>query len=433
MKKVLIITYHWPPAGGGGVQRWLKMSKYLRDYDWEPVIFTVTNNEISSYDESLVSEIPKNVETIRVPAWEPFQLYKLITGKKADENVQPGFLDEGSGNKLIQKLAYWVRGNIFIPDAKRFWIKPARKALAKYLMQNSVDAIASTGPPHSTHLVAMDAKRKFNTPWLADFRDPWTFVDYYHKLRLSSYADRRHHKLEQEVINTADQSVTVTWSWANEFNKMHFQRQVGVITNGYDPADFTTGTSELDDNFTLTHVGSMNADRNPHALWPALKYLCDQNPNIASKLKIKLIGPVDHVVFQSVEKHLLGGKLEHIKNLPHNEVIPHLKKSAVLLLPLNDTPNIAGVVPGKLFEYLGAQRPILCIGKTDGDSARIINEVKGGVIHDFKDESGLKKTLNDYFDQFQTGNLNIQSTGFRGYGRDKLAGEICSVLDRISK
>lgn len=433
MKKVLIITYHWPPMGGGGVQRWLKMSKYLRDYGWEPIIFTVTDAEISLPDESLLEEIPTAVETIRVPIWEPFALYKKFTGKKSDEKVQPGLLSEGEGKQWLNNIALWIRGNVFIPDAKRFWIKPARKALIQYLKENQVDAIVSTGPPHTTHMIALGAKQKTGIPWLADFRDPWTFIDYYDKLKLSPYADKKHHALERKVLNHADKTITVTWSWADEFNKRNFKREVEVITNGYDPADFETEHKPtLDSYFSITHIGSMNADRNPKAFWPVLKQLKESDPRFSEKLKIKLIGPVDRSIFQAIEKHDLSENLEHIKNLPHQEVIPHLQRSAMLLLPLNDTPNISGVVPGKLFEYMGAERPILCIGKTDGDAARILLEANAAEVIDFKDGAKMKTVLESAFDKFQDGLLEVKNSNYRKYGRDKLAGQICNVLNEIT-
>ena len=432
LKKLLLITYHWPPMGGGGVQRWLKMSKYLRDYGWDPIIFTVSDAEISIYDESLVKEIPENVETIRVPIWEPFGAYKKITGKKKDEKVQPGLLNEGEGKEWINNLALWVRGNVFIPDAKRFWIKPASKALIQYLKENHVDAIVSTGPPHTTHMIALNAKRKTGVPWLADFRDPWTFVDYYDKLKLSKYADKMHHKLERKVLNTADKTVTVTWSWADEFNSRKFAKEVEVITNGYDPSDFENSEeTKLDSTFTITHIGSMNADRNPKILWPVLKSLCESSESFAENLKIKLIGPVDSSIFKSIEENGLTDKLEHIKNLPHSEVISHLQSSQILLLPLNDTPNISGVVPGKLFEYMGARRPILCIGKADGDAARIIKGANAGEVIDFKESDKLKSVVSSMFKDYQNYSLVVKSTDYRKYGRDKLAGQIAEALNQI--
>ena len=433
MKKVLIITYHWPPMGGGGVQRWLKMSKYLRDYGWEPIIFTVTDAEISLPDESLLAEVPENVETIRVPIWEPFGLYKKITGKKDDEKVQPGFLSEGEGGSWKQDLAYWIRGNVFIPDAKRFWIKPASRELINYLQDHPVDAIVSTGPPHTTHIIALKAKQKTGVAWLADFRDPWTFVDYYDKLKLSKYADRRHHHLERKVINTADRTVTVTPSWAADFNKRDFVKKVEVVTNGYDPADFYNREEvELDQDFTITHIGSMNADRNPHNFWPQLQNIAEQNPAFAETLKIQLIGPVDYAVFESIKMYKLESYVEHVKNVPHAEVIPQLQKSQLLLLPLNDTPNIDGVVPGKLFEYIGAQRPILCIGKPTGDAANIIRECEAGEVFDFTATTEIKNYLEQKFQQYRQGKLGISSGNFRHYGRDKLTGQISEKLNEIT-
>lgn len=434
MKKVLIVTYHWPPMGGGGVQRWLKTVKYLREFDWEPVIFTVTDAEISLPDHSLEEEIPEGVETLRVPIWEPFGLYKKITGKSSSEKVQPGLLSEGEGSNWRNELALWIRGNVFIPDAKRFWIKPARKALIKYLKQNRVDAMVSTGPPHTTHMIALAARKRTGTPWLADFRDPWTFVDYYDKLKLSRYADRRHHQLEAEVVNTADKTITVTWSWAADFNRRNYEKEVEVITNGFDPADFPeTPWPALSQKFVITHIGSMNADRNPKALWPILDRLSQEWPEFAQQLQIKLIGPVDGTILAAIRKSGLEDNLEHIKNLPHKEVIPHLQSSPLLLLPLNDTPNIAGVVPGKLFEYLAARRPILCIGKTDGDAAHILRETGVGKVWHFSDEAGIEQSLREYWRDFQAGRLAAPEGAFQNYSRRKLAGDIAQALNAISR
>ena len=433
MKKLLLITYHWPPMGGGGVQRWLKMSKYLRHYGWEPVIFTVSDAEISLPDESLLREVPEGTETIRTPIWEPFGLYKKITGKKGDEKVQPGFLNEGEGGSWQQELAYWIRGNVFIPDAKRFWIRPAVKSLLKYLKNHKVDALVSTGPPHTTHIIALQAKAKTGLPWLADFRDPWTFVDYYDKLRLSKWADKKHHQLEKKVIDTADQTITVTPSWAADFNRRDFAKKVEVVTNGYDPADFLDQEKvALHSQFTLTHIGSMNADRNPHHLWPQLAKIISENEDFAKSFMLRLIGPVDYSVLAAIKKYDLKDHVQHTKNMPHVEVIPELQRSALLLLPLNDTPNIDGVVPGKLFEYIGARRPILCIGKPTGDAANIIRECSAGTVFDFTVKEELGSYIMEQYQRFKAGKLQVESSNFRHYGRDKLAGAIGRYLDKIT-
>ena len=431
MKKVVIITYYWPPMGGGGVQRWLKTTKYLREYGWEPIIFTTENGEASVVDEGALKQIPKGVETIKVPIWEPFGLYKKITGKKKGEKLSPGTVTEKEAS-FTQKLSVWVRGNLFIPDARMFWIKPASKALNDYLKSNHVDAIVSTGPPHTTHMIALNVIKKHKIPWLADFRDPWTNIDFYDKLRLSNWADKKHKRLERLVLDKANQVVTVTWSWAEDFRRIS-DRMPMVITNGFDPEDFTkAGTLSLDKKFTITHAGSLNDDRNPHALWEALDILVQEIDGFRKDLEIKFIGQVAPVAITELTQFGLKENLNLIENLPHKKVVTEIMKSQLLLLPLNDTPNIDGVVPGKLYEYIGANRPILCIGKPDGDAAKIIKETNAGSVSDFTDVTTLIDHIKSYYQGYKESNLSVHSKDYEKYSRKLLAGQIAEELNKIA-
>lgn len=417
--------------GGGGVQRWLKTTKYLREYGWEPVIFTTQNGEASVVDESALKQIPENIETIKVPIWEPFGVYKKLTGKKKNEKLVPGAV-ASDGKSIMQNLSVWVRGNLFIPDARKFWIKPATKHLKQYLKENKIEAIVSTGPPHTTHMIALNVAQKFNIPWLADFRDPWTNIDFYHKLKLTDWADKKHKRLELEVLNKASQVVTVTWSWAEDFLRISGKMPM-VITNGYDPADFVNaGKLVLDEKFTITHAGSLNDDRNPHALWIALADLC-KDEVFANDLEIKFIGQVAPIAISELTKNGLFDKLTSVNNLPHNKVVEELMRSQLLLLPLNDTPNIDGVVPGKLYEYIGAKRPIVCIGKTTGDAAKIIKETNAGKISGFEDVETLKATLKSYYDLYKTKSLHVESRDYERYSRKLLAGQIAEELNKIAQ
>ena len=431
MKKVLIITYHWPPMGGGGVQRWLKMVKYIREFGWEPIIFTAEDAEVSLSDPELVKEIPENVETHRVPIWEPFDLYKKLIGKGKNEKIQPGLLDESGKSNWKNDLILWVRGNVFIPDAKMFWKKPAVNYLNDYLKDHQVDAIVSSGPPHTTHMIAKAVKQKFGIPWLADFRDPWTFVDYYDQLKISKWADKKHHKLEADVLRQADKTVTVTWSWADDFNKKKIA-EVDVVTNGYDPADFKRATGATPKTFSITHIGSMNKDRNPIHLWPVLKQLVDEVEGFKSVFEIRLIGPVDFQIFKSIEESGLNEFLKHTPYKGHSEVIDDLLDSALQLLPINKTANLMGVVPGKLFEYIGSQRPILCVGTKEGDAARIIQETNSGEVFDYEDAEGMAKYLKKAFERFKLKDLTTESTGYKRFSRRELAGKISEHLNAIS-
>lgn len=431
MRKVLVITYYWPPMGGGGVQRWLKTVKYLREYNWEPIVFTTENGEANVVDESSAKQIPEGIETLRVPIWEPFGLYKKITGKKKDEKLVVGTVSEQK-RSLTQKLSVWVRGNVFIPDARKFWIRPSVKYLTKYLKENKVDAIVSTGPPHTTHLIAMGVAKRFNIPWLADFRDPWTNIDFYHELMLTNWADKKHKRLEKQVFESANQVVTVSWSWAEDMKNIS-GRMPMVITNGFDPADFSNaGNIALDKNFTITHAGSLNDDRNPHILWEVLNEMCKTVEGFRKDLELKFIGQMSVVATQEAKENGLEENLILIDNLPHAEVVLQEMKAQVLLLPLNDTPNIDGVVPGKLYEYIGSKRPILCIGKPTGDSARIIQETNAGKVADFKDKETLKAIIIDYYQEYKEGNLKAQSTNYEKYSRKILAGQIAEELNKIT-
>ena len=207
------------------------MQKYLSDFGWQPVVYTTENGEMPAIDPSLEKDIRPDTIVIKKPIWEPYSIYKRLTGRKRDERMGAGFLTEKKKSSKIENLAVWIRGNLFIPDARKYWIKPSVRYLQKYLRENPVDAIISTGPPHSMHLIALALKNKLNIPWIADFRDPWTKIDFYDKLRLSNRADKKHRRLEKVVIQTANIVVTVSWQWSDEFIKMGAVR-TEVVTNG---------------------------------------------------------------------------------------------------------------------------------------------------------------------------------------------------------
>lgn len=430
MKKVLIITYYWPPSGGAGVQRWLKFVKYLREFGWEPTVYTPENPEAPAIDESLRKDIPKDLTIIKHPIWEPYSLYKKFIGQKKDQKINAGFLSENKKPGLAEKVSVWIRGNMFIPDARKFWIKPSVKFLSDYLKKNPVDVIISTGPPHSMHMIALGIKRKLNIPWLADFRDPWTNIDFYDKLMLTKSADAKHKKMELEVLRAADKIVSVSWNWAKDFEKIH-SRDYQVITNGFDEADFNYGSLNLDEKFTISHIGTMNEDRNPHQFWQALKELLNENDTLKKQLKICLIGKNDISVTQSIQENGLSNFTETTAYMPHDEILKQICTSQILLLPLNDTPNTLGIIPGKIFEYLAAKRPIFAIGNTQGDSARIIEETKAGVICNFKDKEKMKVELKKMFELYLGGSLKIDSSNIESYSRKNKTAELASILNSL--
>jgi glycosyltransferase involved in cell wall biosynthesis len=430
-RKVLIITYYWPPSGGAGVQRWLKFSKYLRYFGWEPVIYTPENPEAPAIDNSLEKDVPKGISIIKRPIVEPYSIYKRFVGMKPGDKVNAGFLQEKEKPGLAEGFAVWLRGNFFIPDARRFWIRPSVKYLVNYLSDNPVDAIVSTGPPHSMHLIALQIHKKLNIPWLADFRDPWTGIDFYHQLKLTSLADRLHHKLEKKVLASATAVTVVSQDMMNEFNGI-VKREYNLVTNGYDEQDISpVPQNQLDTKFTISHIGSINASRNPVGLWKVLSEMADKNDEFEKTLQIKLVGKVDIGVLKSIEENGLTQYLSMIEYMPHQEVMHEIQKSQVLLLLINNTPNAKGILTGKIFEYLGSGRPILSIGPEDGEAAVMLSDSEAGQTAGYQNEEGMRRILTEYFIKFSGQQLECKTGNRLKYSRKALTAEIASILNEI--
>jgi glycosyltransferase involved in cell wall biosynthesis len=426
MKRVLIITYYWPPAGGGGVMRWLKMSKYLPEWGWQPVICTPENPDPSVIDESLLQEVPPEAEILKVPIWEPYDLYRTLTGKPKTARFKAGHISEASQGSWKDKLSVFIRGNFLIPDPRVFWVNPAVRFLKNYLKENPVDLVVSTGPPHSMHLVALKLKKHFPTPWLADFRDPWTDIDFYHQLKLTWLADKIHHRLEKKVLRSAD-VVTVVSPDIKRTTEALCGRKVHVVYNGYDPGDYGN-TDPVDDHFfIISHFGAFNRDRNPSALWKALAEKASEFPAFKEKLKIRLIGQNDEQILHEIRQSGLSGQIELYSHINHKAGLKQLGQSAVLLLPLNNAPNAMGILPGKMFEYIALCRPILAIGPSGSDCESIILKAEAGYYHDFEDEKGIKTSLNQLFLAWQKREFKTEPRNIESFSRRKLAREIVEL------
>lgn len=430
MKKVLVISYYWPPSGGAGVQRWLKFTKYLPEFDWTPVIYTPENPEAPVDDPSLLNDVHPDAEVVKRPIWEPYEYYKRFVGMGKGERVNSGFLSEGEKPPRKEGLSVWVRGNLFIPDARKFWIRPSIRFLKKYLKAHPVDAMISTGPPHSMHLIALGLHRELGIPWVADFRDPWTEIDFYDQLRLTGWADRKHHRLEREVLLGADRIVVVGHTMAERFS-MKAPVSPEVIPNGFDEADFVKKATPGSATFTILHVGAMNRDRNHDSFWKAVTALKAEHNDFNQQLKIRLVGKVDHSVLRSIETHQLSESVDITPSLPHDQVVPMLQTASVLYLPINNTPNARSIATGKLFEYLSARRPILGIGPRDGDAAAILKECNAGEMIDFEDVEGVKDLLWKWATLHREGKLTSSAAAIDQYSRRNLAERYAGLLNEI--
>ena len=414
MRRVLIITYYWPPNGGAGVQRWLKMAKYLPQHGWQPVVYTPENPEIITPDEALAKEVPNEAEIIKRPITEPYAFYKRLTGRKADEKVHLGFLNEGKKKSRREDLAVWLRGNVFIPDARVWWVDPSVKFLTTYLQAHPVDAIVSTGPPHSMHLIALGLKKRLPAlRWIADWRDPWTNIDFYHQLKLTAWADRKHHRQEREVVTRADVNVAVGWTMAEELKALG-SRRTEVITNGYDPDDVPEPPEPVDEKYSLVHVGNLTATRDIPQLWPVLAELCRTSTEFARRFELRFVGPVDHVALASIDRAGLSDRVTRLGSVDHARAMREMQRARVLLLSVNDTANAKGVLTSKVFEYLAVGRPILAFGPQDGDVARVL---EGHVLVDRREVHPDPLMIAKLFERTGGGGVNADFSRSAGAGR----------------
>ena len=422
-KKVLIITYYWPPSGGSGVQRWLKFSKYLRDFNIEPVIYTVDNPSYPINDTSLESEIPLDLEVLKQPIFEPNYFLSIFGNNKKKESA--GFLNPNP--TLLGRFFQYVRANYFIPDARKFWIKPSVKFLSNYLKNNKIDAIITTGPPHSMHLIGLALRDKFKIKWISDFRDPWTEIDYFQQLPLTKKANKKHHQLEQEVLEKSDMVIVVGETMKKKFLKHN--HNIEVLTNGFDSYENSL-TIELDSNFSITHVGLMNADRNPTILWEVLHEISSENIDFKNNLRIKFIGKIDDTVIQDIQ--VFNPKnIVRIPYLDHEEVRKYQASSQVLLLSINQVPNAKGIITGKIFEYLQAKRPILGIGPEDGDAAAILKKTNAGNIVGFNNKIELKAAVLKLYKDFKEEKLFVKSINVEQFHRKNITRQLAQVIKKV--
>lgn len=431
-KRVLIITYYWPPSGGSGVQRWLKFVKYLPQTGWIPVVYTPENPELPSLDESLAKNLPDGLEVVKTKIWEPYTMYKRLVGQDKDQGINTGFISEDSKPKFTEKLSRWVRGNFFIPDARKFWIKPSISHLTTYLKENPVDLIISTGPPHSMHLIALKLKQTLDIPWIADFRDPWTQIDFYEELLLTKLADKKHHRLERNVLKAADHVLVIGHVMKEEMSRLADVQAMTAIPNGYDPDDYpSTIGHALDEKFSIAHIGSFAPSRNPHTLWKVLSTLCEELPGFKDNLAIKIIGKSDHSIIDEIANRGLSSHVDRTDYMPHDEVIRAQQSSRVLLLVVNRTANARMILTGKIFEYLNSGRPILAIGPPDGELAHLLEECSCDTICDYEDFDAIKIQVVKQYNAYLTNYLHLVPSNLNQFSRAHLTGVLAGIMDKV--
>ncbi|WP_047546616.1 glycosyltransferase [Psychroserpens sp. Hel_I_66] len=422
--QTLIITYYWPPAGGPGVQRWLKFVKYLPEFGVEPIVYCPENPSYPIIDESLLNEISSEIKIIKQPISEPYRFANFLS-KKDSKQISSGVIPKKKKQSFVQRLMLYVRGNFFIPDARKNWVKPSVKFLSDYIKQHHIETIITTGPPHSLHLIGLQLKAELGVKWLADFRDPWTTIGYHRELKLSKSSEEKHKILEAQVLQTADQIIVTSENTKKEF-LAKTKQPITVITNGYD--NHNVKRQEKDEKFTLAHIGSLLSERNPKQLWTSLKELIDDNEDFRRKFELKLIGVVSEDVLQTLKEFDLQSYINNLGYVSHKEAVKAQMASRVLLMVEINSQDTKVIIPGKLFEYMASGTPIIAVGPKDTDVETILRNTNTGNYFFYDEKLRIKSQILSYFEAYKSNDLVVKAIGLEQYSRKSLTQKLSSLL-----
>ena len=424
LKKVLIITYYWPPAGGPGVQRWLKFAKYLPEFGIQPIVYVPENPTYPIIDTQLLEELPENTIVLKQKIFEPYQFAAFFSGNKT-KKISSGIIPNKKKQSFLDRFLLWIRGNLFVPDARFLWVNPSVKYLEKYIADHNIDTIITSGPPHSLHLIGLKLTNKLNLTWLADFRDPWTTIGYHKELKLSKFAAKKHKELELKVLNNANTIIVTSPSTKIEFQQIT-KRPVEVITNGFD--DENTDVQTLDSRFSLAHIGSFLSERNPLILWESLSEILNEIPDFKNYFELKLIGTISQEIFETIDSFGLAGYVNNIGYVTHSEAIKQQKKSQILLLIEINSENTKSIIPGKLFEYMISERPIIAIGPEGSDFATIIKKTNTGIFVNYNQKQQLKNEIVKYYFLYLDGILKSDPINLQDYSRKRLTEKLSKLI-----
>lgn len=430
-KRVLIVVYYWPPSGGSGVQRWLKFVKYLTRLGWEPIVVTPENPSFSTKDNSLLDDIPPSLEVIRIPIWEPHHAFHAVNkwlGNK--EALQGDVVGKGKKSQWL-KVGTWIRGNLFIPDSRVCWVKPAVKRLQPYIESKGITKIITTGPPHSLHLIGLKLKEKIPAlQWLVDLRDPWSEWDVTRALCLTPLAMNWQRRCERKVLQHATRAVTVGNYLAKKYEALG-GRPVETLSNGFDDDDFHTLHPVNTAHFIIRQVGVIEV-RDPRPFMQALKQMAEENPDFKNDLRMEYIGHANQNFLNEIKgDETLCAVTHFLGYLPHRQAIDLYSSSALLLLLLSPSENGQGDLSAKMFEYMASRRPILAIGPEDGDAAQVLRKTEAGVMVNPRNTEEIKKQIFGFYAQWKN-SAPFQPLDVSPYSRLNLTKKLTEILSEMN-
>lgn len=435
-KKVLIITYYWPPSGGSGVQRWLKFVKYLPSFGWEPYVFTPANPSFTVQDESLEKDVPGEAEVIKFPIREPYAFFGRVS-KMFHKGIPSSEVDFLSGKKasVFKRVSTWIRGNFFVPDPRIFWVRPSVRFLRDFLKDNHIRIVVTTGPPHSVHLIGYNLRKKDpGLTWLADFRDPWSEWGLLDSLNVTPAVRKIHQRMERKVLESADALTTITPFYVRRFEQLS-KRHVHLLTNGYDEGDFKDIRFEEQKKFIIRHVGTVNEKCDPAPFIDVLAGMARANEGFGKDVHLDFIGEVNSDFKNYVRKHPSAERITSFTGtVSHRTLLQFYGSSSLLLIVLYGYKDAEGFMPGKLFEYIATGLPVVGIGPEEGDAAWLLNECKCGRMFDPAKKREISEYVLSVYDRWKSGSSSKNaSPPDSRYSRRSVTGQLVQILEGSGK
>ena len=421
---MLIISYYWPPSGGPGVQRWLKFVKYLPEFNIEPILFIPKNANYPLLDKSLSDDVNKDLKVIQFPITE---ISGFLPKFKFLNSVRSGNISKPHNQSLLQKLIFFIRGNLFIPDMKIFWKSSSVNFLSDYLPKNNIDTIITTGPPHSVHLIGLELKRKLNINWISDFRDPWVKLNYLNRFHLLPFSRKSHISLRNKVLINSNAVIVTSERLKDLFSNI--TSNIYKITNGF---DYIIKENNLDNKFSISHIGSLYPERNPKFLWDSLEELFEGS--FKKDLQINFIGNTSEKIKKELSRRKFHNHVRFYDYVDYNRALELMCSSqALLMIEVNDEES-SYAIPGKLFDYLNSKRPIISIGPNISEVSEILNNTNSGKFFNYHDKRNLKLYINQLYKSYKNGtNIISDKSKIDMFKRINLTKKLSEVIVTVDK
>jgi len=421
---VLIISYYWPPSGGPGVQRWLKFVKYLPEFNIEPILFIPKNANYPLLDKSLSDDVNKDLKVIQFPITE---ISGFLPKFKFLNSVRSGNISKPHNQSLLQKIIFFIRGNLFIPDMKIFWKSSSVNFLSDYLPKNNIDTIITTGPPHSVHLIGLELKRKLNINWISDFRDPWVKLNYLNRFHLLPFSRKSHISLRNKVLINSNAVIVTSERLKDLFSNI--TSNIYKITNGF---DYIIKENNLDNKFSISHIGSLYPERNPKFLWDSIEELFEGS--FKKDLQINFIGNTSEKIKKELSRRKFHNHVRFYDYVDYNRALELMCSSqALLMIEVNDEES-SYAIPGKLFDYLNSKRPIISIGPNISEVSEILNNTNSGKFFNYHDKRNLKLYINQLYKSYKNGtNIISDKSKIDMFKRINLTKKLSEVIVTVDK